>query len=78
MVKDWEEPLQKGIGNDNPAFLPGKSHGQRRMIGYKHRVPKSQTLVKVKTLSCVQHFETPWTIESMGFSRPKYYMLLPI
>ena len=32
----------------------------------------TKPLVKVKTLSRVQHFETPWT------SRPKYYMLLPI
>ena len=22
-----------GEGNDNPVFLPGKSHGQRRLVG---------------------------------------------
>ena len=43
MVKSQEEPLQKGTGNDNTAFLPGKVRGQRRLIGYKHRVAKSQT-----------------------------------
>ena len=43
MLKGQEEPLKKGIGNDNSAFLPGKFHGQRRLIGYKHRVTKSQT-----------------------------------
>ena len=38
----------------------------------------TKPLVKVKSLSCVHHFETPWTIQSMEFSRPEHYMLLPI
>ena len=25
-----------------PVFLPGESHGQRRLAGYSHRVTKSQ------------------------------------
>ena len=34
-----------GAGNGNPLqFLAGKSHGKRRLVGYKvHRVAKSQT-----------------------------------
>ena len=28
---------------------------------------------KGKSLSRVQHFETPWTIQSMNFSRPEYW-----
>ena len=23
-----------GEGNDNPVFLPGRSHGQRNLVGY--------------------------------------------
>ena len=38
--------------------------------------------VKVKSLSCVQLFETPWTaayhaLPSMGFSRQEYWSELP-
>ena len=29
--------------------------------------------VKLKLLSCVRFFVTPWTIESMEFSRPEYW-----
>ena len=28
---------------------------------------------KLKSLSCVWHFVTPWTIQSMEFSRPEYW-----
>ena len=39
--------------------------------------------VKVKSLSCVRLFETPWTIASqappsMGFSRQEYWSGLPL
>ena len=39
--------------------------------------------MKVKTLSCVQLFETPWTAAyqappSMGFSRQKYWSGVPL
>ena len=30
---DLEDPLEKG-GQPTPVFLPGESHGQRRMPGY--------------------------------------------
>ena len=29
-------------------------------------------IVKVKSLSCVQLFVTPWTIQTMEFSRPEW------
>ena len=33
-----------GGGNGSPAFLPGESHGQRNLMGYKvHGVAKSWT-----------------------------------
>ena len=41
-----------------------------------------QVKVKVKSLSCVRLFETPWTVayqapRSMGFSRQEYWSGLP-
>ena len=40
--------------------------------------PLEKVKVKVKSLSCVQLFETPWTVAcytppSIGFSRPEYW-----
>ena len=29
----WEDPLEKEM-TTTPVFLPGKSHGQRRLVGY--------------------------------------------
>ena len=29
----WEDPLEKGW-QPTPVFLPGKSHGQRNLVGY--------------------------------------------
>ena len=30
---DWEDPLEKEMAT-TPVLLPGKSHGQRRVVGY--------------------------------------------
>ena len=37
----WEDPLEKEIAT-NSTTLPGKSHGQRSLVGYIHGVSKSQ------------------------------------
>ena len=29
----WEDPLEEEMAT-TPVFLPGKSHGQRRLVGY--------------------------------------------
>ena len=29
----WEDPLEEEIAT-HPVFLPGKSHGQRSLVGY--------------------------------------------
>ena len=29
----WKDPLEEGMA-PTPAFLPGKSHGQRSLMGY--------------------------------------------
>ena len=49
---------------------------------YKHTHDYIQVKVKVKSLSRVQLFGTPWTVAhqatpSMGFSRQKYWSGLP-
>ena len=58
-----------------PVFLPEKLHGQRSLASY--------TVSEwVKSLSCVQLFETPGTVAyqaspSRGFSRQEYWNGLP-
>ena len=39
----------------------------------KEQTISVQTEVKWKSLSCVQLFPIPWTIQSMKFSRPEYW-----
>ena len=38
----WEDPLDKKW-QPTPVFLPGKSHGQRSLVGYSPWGRKSQT-----------------------------------
>ena len=33
---DWEDPLEKEMAT-TPVLLPGKSHGQRSLVGYSPR-----------------------------------------
>ena len=41
---DWKDPLEEEIATQNtPVFLPGESHGQRSIVGYRYRVTKSRT-----------------------------------
>ena len=37
---DWEDALEKEM-TTTPVFFPGKSHGQRSMVGSVHRIAKS-------------------------------------
>ena len=30
----WEDPLEKEMAKPTPVFLPGKSYGQRNLVGY--------------------------------------------
>ena len=51
-------------------------------VSSRSTVPDAQGKVKVKSLSCVQVFATPWMVAyqappSMGFSRQKYQSGLP-
>ena len=51
-------------------------------VSSRSTVPDAQGKVKVKSLSCVQVFATPWMVayqapRSMGFSRQEYWSGLP-
>ena len=74
----WEDPLRRAW-QLAPVFSPGESHGQRIRGAIFPRVAKK---VKVKFLSCVRFFVTPWIVAyqaspSMEFSRQEYQSGLP-
>ena len=41
----WEDPLERRKWQPTPVFLPGKSHGQRSLVGYSpwHRKESDMT-----------------------------------
>ena len=41
-ILGWEDPPGVESGN-TPVFLPGKSHGQRSLVGYRPWGHESQT-----------------------------------
>ena len=43
---DREQPLEKGMATHSYVFLPGKSHGQRSLVGCNPWDHKSQTRLK--------------------------------
>ena len=47
---DWEDLLEEEM-QPTPAFLPGKSHGQRRLAGYSPSDRKSQTQLRVNRMT---------------------------
>ena len=66
-----------------PLFLPEESHGQMSLAGYSPWGPKELDTTEQLTLyllgselkvtqSC-RLFASPWTIQSMEFSRPEYW-----
>ena len=77
-----------------PVFMPEESHGQRSLAGYSLGLQRwaltnlspvslrKSVKVKVKSLSRVQLFGTPWTVAhqtplSIGFSRQEFRSGLP-
>ena len=43
-----DDPLEKGM-QSTPVFLPGKSHGQRSLVGHIHGVAKESDTTKRHT-----------------------------
>ena len=52
---DREDPLEKGMANRTPVFLPGKSHGQRSLAGYSPWGHKELDMTEWLTLSLCRH-----------------------
>ena len=42
----WEDPLERRKWQPTPAFLPGKSHGQRSLVVYSPRHLKESDMTK--------------------------------
>ena len=49
----WEEPLEKKKWQSTPILLPGKSHGQRSLVGLQSM--GSQTTCKRQLKQCLTH-----------------------
>ena len=65
----WEDPLKRGVATP-PVFLPGKSHGQRSLVGYSPQGHKESDVTErlskhihafssVQSLSRVRLFVSP-------------------
>ena len=62
--------------------MPCSHHPYKWAKVYEYNEAVSTVKVKVKSLSCVRLFATPWTVtyqapQSMGFSRQEYWSGLP-
>ena len=42
----WKDPLEKGMANHSPVFLPGKYCGQRNLAGYSPRGRKESDMTE--------------------------------
>ena len=52
----WEDPLEKGNGNPLQYSLPGKSHGQRILVGYSPWDRKESDMTEQL------HFTLDWVV----------------
>ena len=57
---DWEDPLEMGMAT-HPVFLPGKSHGQRSLVGYSPQGHEELDMTERLTLSL---FTSLWLAHS--------------
>ena len=55
----WEDPLEKEMATP-PGFLPGKSHGQRSLVGYSPWGHKVWDTIEWLTFSLVALIESCW------------------
>ena len=47
-IPGWEDPLEEAVAT-TPGFLPGESHGQRRLVGYSPRGHKGSDRIGLDT-----------------------------
>ena len=79
-ITSWYWSLEKGNSHQQEERFPGRL-GFRWLCQDEHALEYLEKK-KVKSLSCVQLFVTPWTLAcqgppSMGFSRQEYRSGLP-
>ena len=65
----WQEPQLGAFWNRR---LSGPSPGLLNHLFSNKSIPHFKAAI-VRPRSCVQLFATPWTVESMEFSRPGYW-----
>ena len=66
-VPGWERSPGGGHGDPTPGFLPGKSYGQRILVGYVHRVCKESDMTERLEVGCDNNLKT-----GLGFGMSKY------
>ena len=58
---DWDGPLEKGMAT-HPVFLPGKSHGQKSLVGYSpwgHKESNMTEQLSLHFFSCQGFIHSP-------------------
>ena len=56
-----------------PAFLPGKSHGQRSLVGYSPCVTKSQKQLSTHThITCLDYSHCLWSFPALHTHPPTH------
>ena len=61
-----EDPLEEGL-QPTPVFLPGKSHGQRSLVGYSPGSRKSRTQIATKQQQQMGNIALVKQIEILNF-----------
>ena len=70
-TQQWPQDWKRSV------FIPMRKKGNAKECSNYHTVALISHVSKWKLLSSVQLFATPWTIESMEFSRPEYWSGMP-
>ena len=70
----WEDPLEKAIFSfwqPTPVFLPGKSHGQRSLVGYSPRGSKElDTTERLHLLTYEKQIDSSQPMVPFGIFKP--------
>ena len=74
----WQARVHRVAKNQAGLSTHARTHYYFQIFDKKHRLVKTGSLLSRHRLYCeseshVQFFETPWTIQSMEFSRPEYW-----
>ena len=56
----WEDPLEKGMGQPNPVFLPWEFHGRRSLLGYRPWSDRDRLDWMIHTFTFICFWGTPF------------------